>query len=75
MPENLSSPDGVKGEEAISFPLEYGAHASMGPEETHAFTLLPMDAPVEIKDNKNYLRPMDLRHAVQHFLNKETGVL
>jgi len=61
-----------KGEEAISFPLEYGAHAAMGPEEMHAFALLPMDAPVEIKNNKNYLRPMDLRHAAQHFLNKET---
>ena len=61
-----------EGEEAISFPLEYGAHASMGPEETHAFALLPMDAPVEIENSKKYLRPVDLRHAVQHFLNKET---
>jgi len=60
------------GEEAISFPLEYGAHASMGPEETHAFALLPMDAPVVIENNKNYLRPLDLRHTAQHFLNKET---
>jgi len=61
-----------EGTEAISFPLEYGAHASMGPEETHAFTLLPMDAPVEIENNKNYLRPVDLRHTVQHFLNKKS---
>jgi endonuclease/exonuclease/phosphatase family metal-dependent hydrolase len=60
------------GVEAISFPLEYGAHASMGPEETHGFVLLPMDAPVDIADNKNYMRPMDLRHTAQHFLNKET---
>jgi len=58
------------GEEAISFPLEYGAHAGMSPEETQAFCLLPMDAPVDTK--KNYLRPIDLRHTVQHFLNKET---
>jgi len=61
-----------EGEEAISFPLEYGAHASMGPEETHAFVLLPMDAPVEIKGNKNYMRPLDLRQTAQHFLNQET---
>ena len=61
-----------EGDEAISFPLEYGAHASMGPEETHAFALLPMDAPVKMENNKNYLRPMDLRHTAQHFLNKET---
>ncbi len=59
------------GEQAISFPLEYGAHASMGPEETHAFTLLPMDAPVEIENNKDYMRPLDLRHTAQRFLNKE----
>jgi endonuclease/exonuclease/phosphatase family metal-dependent hydrolase len=31
-----------------------------------------MDAPVEVNSNKNYLRPVDLRHAAQHFLNKET---
>jgi endonuclease/exonuclease/phosphatase family metal-dependent hydrolase len=61
-----------EGEEAISFPLEYGAHAAMGPEETHAFALLPMDAPVEIENNKEYLRPLDLRRTVQHFLNKKT---
>jgi len=61
-----------EGEQAISFPLEYGSHATMSPEETHGFTLLPMDAPVEIENNKNFLRPLDLRHTVQHFLNKET---
>jgi len=60
-----------EGATAISFPLEYGSHAGMGPEETHAFTFLPMDAPVEVENNKKYLRPMDLRHTVQHFLNKE----
>lgn len=60
-----------EGAEAISFPLEYGAHAGMGPEETHSFALLPMDAPVKTEKNKIYLRPLDLRHAVQSFLNKE----
>ncbi len=59
-----------KGEPAISFPLEYGAHASMGPEETKAFALLPMDAPLK-PQNKTYLRPLDLRQAAQRFLNKE----
>jgi len=59
------------GQEAISFPLEYGAHASMGPEETHAFALLPIDAPIKIQ-GKTYLRPIDLRQTAQHFLNKET---
>jgi endonuclease/exonuclease/phosphatase family metal-dependent hydrolase len=57
------------GEEAISFPLEYGAHASMGPEETRAFALLPMDAPVHL--HKPYMRALDLREAALRFLNRE----
>jgi endonuclease/exonuclease/phosphatase family metal-dependent hydrolase len=56
------------GEEAISFPLEYGAHAAMGSEETESFALLPVDAPVN-PGEKIYLRPTDLREAVQRFLN------
>jgi len=60
-----------QGQEAISFPLEYGAHASMAPEETNAFAMLPMDAPIKV-NNKNYLRPVDLRHTAQNFLNKNT---
>jgi len=58
------------GEEAISFPLEYGAHAGMGVEETGAFALLPVDAPVDA-GTKDYIRPMDLREAARRFLNKE----
>ncbi len=60
-----------EGQEAISFPLEYGAHASMTPEETHAFALLPMDAPVETQKGRDYLRPAGLRAAVQRFLKNE----
>ncbi|MDE2223283.1 MAG: endonuclease/exonuclease/phosphatase family protein [Candidatus Omnitrophica bacterium] len=59
-----------QGEDAMSFPVEYGAHAGAGPEETNAFVLLPMDAPVKTLDDRNYLRPLDLRQAVRHFLHK-----
>lgn len=63
-----------KGDEAISFPLEYGAHAGMCVEETRAFALLPMDAPLKYH-HKTYLRPMDLREAVLKHLNKEKAKL
>ncbi len=61
-----------EGREAISFALEYGAHAGMGIQEVQGFTLLPMDAPLDIEDHKEYLRPTDLRHTAQHFLNQRT---
>lgn len=61
-----------EGQEAVSFPVEYGAHASMGKEETHAFTLMPIDAPLARRE-KTYLRPLDLREAALRFLNKESA--
>ncbi|MBL8013936.1 MAG: endonuclease/exonuclease/phosphatase family protein [Candidatus Omnitrophica bacterium] len=53
----------ARGGKAISFPLEYGAHAGMTVEETQAFALLPQDAPLK-PQGKEYVRPMDLRNAV-----------
>ncbi len=53
----------------ISFPQENGSHAGPGPVETHAFALLPADAPIP-KHEKPYLRPMDLREAALQFLGK-----
>ncbi|MBF0489544.1 MAG: endonuclease/exonuclease/phosphatase family protein [Candidatus Omnitrophica bacterium] len=60
-----------KDEAAISFPLEYGAHAGAGPEETKGFALLPMDVDIE-SNGKNYIRPMDLRKAAQNFLSEKS---
>ncbi len=60
-----------KGEPLISFPLEYGAHAAMGSEETRGFTLMPVDAPIDTGE-RIYMRPLDLREAALRFLNKET---
>ncbi len=49
-------------ERAISFPQENGSHAGPGPEETHAFALLPPGAPAA-KQNGAFIRPEDLRRA------------
>ncbi len=42
---------------SVSFPRERGAHAGPGIEETRAFALLPS----EVRIDKEYLRPEDLR--------------
>ena len=57
------------GREPMSFALEGGAHAGFGPEETNAFALLPMDAPLPMR-TKPYLRPLDLREAVLKHLGR-----
>ncbi len=59
-----------KGQPLISFPLEYGAHAAMGADETRGFALLPLDVPLENR-NKKYVRPVDLHEAVKKHLNKK----
>lgn len=48
----------------LSFPVENGAHAGPGREETAAFALLPKDAPLP-NTAKPYLRPGDLREAAR----------
>ncbi len=52
-----------------SFPIENGSHAGPGLEETHAFALLPDDAPVDT-GAKRYLRPLDLRHAALRHMGR-----
>ncbi len=52
-----------------SFPTENGSHAGPGSEETKAFALLPADTPFAERD-RDYLRPMDLRHAAFHVLGR-----
>jgi endonuclease/exonuclease/phosphatase family metal-dependent hydrolase len=55
-----------------TFPVENGSHAGPGLEETHAFALLPDDAPLYI-DDRPYPRPLDLRGAAMRHLGRETG--
>ncbi|MFP4417185.1 MAG: endonuclease/exonuclease/phosphatase family protein [Chitinispirillaceae bacterium] len=58
----------------VTFPVENGAHAGPGREETHGFALLPHDAPFVLRNHK-YLRPIDLRNAILRFQNKRTPLL
>jgi endonuclease/exonuclease/phosphatase family metal-dependent hydrolase len=58
-----------KGAAPYSFRQENGAHAGPGPEETHAFALLPADTPLP-ELAKSYLRPLDLRHAALTVLDR-----
>lgn len=50
-----------------SFPVESGAHAGPGREETRAFALLPADTPLGER-TRDYLRPLDLRLAAFNVL-------
>jgi endonuclease/exonuclease/phosphatase family metal-dependent hydrolase/glycosyltransferase involved in cell wall biosynthesis len=47
------------GHRPVSFPTENGAHAGPGPEETHAFVLLPSETSIRL--GTGHLRPLDLR--------------
>jgi len=58
-----------RGQKAISFPNEHGAHAGFGPEETNGFALLPADAPL-VSTDQPYLHPYDLREAALIFLER-----
>ena len=53
---------------SISFPIENGAHAGPGSEETHGFYLMP---PTAAAISKSYLRPSDLRDAVLNFFKTQ----
>ncbi len=56
----------------MTFPIENGAHAGPGLEETHAFALLPDDAP-PCSRAWGYLRPLDLRKAALRHLRRDVG--
>lgn len=52
-----------------SFPVENGAHAGPGSEETKAFALLPGDTFLPER-NRDYLRPLDFRNAAFHAMGR-----
>ena len=60
------------GTDYITFRYENGSHAGPGPNETHAFALLPKDTLLENR-TQEYLRPIHLREAAQHHLNPEVN--
>jgi len=60
-----------KGVAPITFADENGSHAGLTHEETRAFSLLPMDAPLP-DSTRGYHRPSDLREAALHHLGHPT---
>jgi len=59
------------GETATTFSAEHGAHGGFGPQETHAFALLP--TPIALPPNHNsMLRPLELRTMIQRELHKNS---
>ena len=57
---------GWSPERCVSYARELGCHGGPGPEETHAFALLPEDAPVD--PSAKTLRALDLREAALRHL-------
>jgi hypothetical protein len=57
---------------SCAFSVETGSHGGPGPEETHAFALLPGGAPVRVGE-KGYLRPLDLRQAALRRLGRDVS--
>jgi len=55
---------------SLSFSIENGSHAGPGSEETRAFALLPLSAPVELPADADYLRPSGLRRAALTFMGR-----
>lgn len=53
----------------ITFRIENGSHAGPGPNETHAFAMLPKDIHIDNQD-RTYLRPHHIRDAAIHLLEK-----
>ncbi|MEO7297077.1 MAG: endonuclease/exonuclease/phosphatase family protein [Verrucomicrobiota bacterium] len=55
---------------AWTFPIEQGAHAGPGLDETQGFCLLPRTTRFP-EPAKEFIRPNDLRVAARHFLGRE----
>jgi endonuclease/exonuclease/phosphatase family metal-dependent hydrolase len=58
-----------KANKPYTFPVENGAHAGPGYEETNAFALLPCDV-LSLRDNQAYIKTSDLRKAALNYLNQ-----
>lgn len=57
------------GADAVSFAIENGAHGGAAPLETHGFAMLSGDIEFH-KQDRDYVRPGDLRKAALHFLGR-----
>ncbi len=71
------------GKPPYSFPIENGAHAGPGIEETNAFALIPADINLHFGDclsgsllgKRIYLRTQDIRKAALRFLGRSYDVI
>ncbi len=54
----------------ISFPIENGAHAGFGAEETNPFLLIPSDIFSYAEDNQSYVTTAQLRREALRFLDR-----
>lgn len=59
------------GTEYVTFQTENGSHAGPGPNETHAFAILPRDTDLP-ETRVHYLRPYQLRDAALHHLGRDS---
>ena len=58
------------GHKSITFAIESGSHGGAGPNETHAFALMPGD--IHFPDNgREHWRPRDIRNAALAFLRAQ----
>ncbi|WP_082859360.1 endonuclease/exonuclease/phosphatase family protein [Microbulbifer sp. Q7] len=58
------------GHQSLSFAIESGSHGGAGPNETHAFALMPGD--IHFPDNGlEHWRPKDIRNAALAFLEAQ----
>ncbi|WP_299592503.1 endonuclease/exonuclease/phosphatase family protein [uncultured Microbulbifer sp.] len=58
------------GHESITFAIECGSHGGAGPNETHAFALMPGD--IHFPENgRKHWRPRDIRNAALAFLKAQ----
>lgn len=57
------------GAEPLTFASENGAHGGASPQETHAFALVPEEAPLPAP-GESLLRPSVLRAAALHYLGR-----
>ncbi|WGL16997.1 endonuclease/exonuclease/phosphatase family protein [Microbulbifer bruguierae] len=58
------------GSESISFAIENGSHGGAGPNETHAFALMPGDIHFP-PGGRQHWRPKDIREAALSFLKAQ----
>ncbi len=59
------------GAQYVTFQTENGSHAGPGPNETHAFAILPRDTRLP-EPQPGYLRPNHLRDAALYYLGRES---